>query len=139
MPDYKVTWVIDVDADSPEHAARLALEILRDPDSIATAVTVTDEQGRSVDVDLLNQDRDLRVQALIDRVLAAENEAHKRNASFQYRMDDLIYEHCGTSKKWSSVNNQGMEARVEALFERLGINEATDVIQEALAEPLDDE
>jgi hypothetical protein len=55
MPEYKVAWVIDVAADSPEDVARQALEIMRDPTSIATVLTVTDEQGKSVDFDLLDQ------------------------------------------------------------------------------------
>lgn len=33
--EYQVTWTIDIDADSHEDAARKALEIQRDPDSIA--------------------------------------------------------------------------------------------------------
>jgi hypothetical protein len=132
MPDYKVAWVIEIDADNPQGAARQALAIMRDPASIATVLTVTDDQGNRVDVDLLGQERDLRVQALIDRVLAAERDAKTQNATIQYRMDDLIYDHCGTSKQWSNVNNQGMEAQVEALVERLGVDEATSAIEEAL-------
>ena len=111
MATYKVTWLIDVDADSSHGAARQALEIMRDPTSIATVFTVMDDQGNSVDVDLMEEGRDPRVQALIDRVLAAEEEAGRRNATIQYLMDDLIYDHCGTSKRWSNVNNQGMEAQ----------------------------
>jgi hypothetical protein len=132
MPDYKVAWVIDIDSDSPHGAACQALEIMRDPASTATVLTVTDDQGNRVDVDLLELERDPRVQALIDRVLAAEENARRQNATLQYRMDDLIYDHCGTSKKWSSVNNQSMETQVEALVERLGIEEAATVIEDAL-------
>ncbi len=33
---YRVTWVIDIDADTPREAAEKALEIQRDPQSIAT-------------------------------------------------------------------------------------------------------
>ena len=38
---YKVTWEIDLEADSPEEAARLALEIHRDPESTATCFDVS--------------------------------------------------------------------------------------------------
>ena len=38
---YKVTWEIDLEADSPEEAARLALEIHRDPESIATTFDIS--------------------------------------------------------------------------------------------------
>ena len=41
MPDYRVTWVIDIfDAASPRAAAKHALEIQRDPESTATVFTV---------------------------------------------------------------------------------------------------
>jgi hypothetical protein len=38
---YLVTWQIEVDADSPRDAAKKALEIQRDPTSIATVFNVT--------------------------------------------------------------------------------------------------
>ena len=34
--EYRLTWTIDLDADSPEDAARKALAIHRDPQSLAT-------------------------------------------------------------------------------------------------------
>jgi hypothetical protein len=37
---YLVTWEIDIDADTPEEAARKALAIQRNPDSIATIFDV---------------------------------------------------------------------------------------------------
>lgn len=36
MKRYRVTWAIDIDADTPEDAARKALAIQRNPHSIAT-------------------------------------------------------------------------------------------------------
>ena len=48
----RVTWSIDLDEDTPETAAVVALAIQRDPDSAATAFDVTDEQGKTVRVDL---------------------------------------------------------------------------------------
>ena len=50
--EYRVTWTIDLDADSPEDAARKALAIQRDPDSWATHFTVCDPQGRAHEADL---------------------------------------------------------------------------------------
>lgn len=41
MSEYRVKWEIDIEAESPEEAARIALDIQRDPDSIATAFDVT--------------------------------------------------------------------------------------------------
>jgi len=36
MTEYTVNWTIELSADSPEQAAKMALEIHRDRDSIAT-------------------------------------------------------------------------------------------------------
>jgi hypothetical protein len=49
---YRVTWTIDIDADNPEAAAREALEIQRDPMSIAVSFDVTDKNGNKTTVDL---------------------------------------------------------------------------------------
>ena len=43
--EYRVTWIIDLDAESFEDAARLALEIQRDRESIATHFIVRDHHG----------------------------------------------------------------------------------------------
>jgi hypothetical protein len=42
MAEYLVTWKIEVAADSPEDAALQALEIQRDPESMATVFDVVD-------------------------------------------------------------------------------------------------
>ncbi len=54
MPNYRVVWEIDVEADDPHDAAHQALQIMRDPDSTATVFAVTDDNGNCVDVDLLD-------------------------------------------------------------------------------------
>ena len=60
MPDYRVTWVIDIfDAPSPRAAAKRALEIHRDPESIATIFTVERaEPDRPVrwEIDLMGEE-----------------------------------------------------------------------------------
>lgn len=38
--EYRVMWCIDLEADSPEHAARLAREIQEDPESLANVFRV---------------------------------------------------------------------------------------------------
>ena len=43
--DYSVTWRIELEAKSREDAARQALEIHRDPGSLATSFEVEDENG----------------------------------------------------------------------------------------------
>jgi len=50
--EYRVTWTIDLDAESSEEAAQEALEIQRDPESLATHFTVTDEDGRTKEVEV---------------------------------------------------------------------------------------
>jgi hypothetical protein len=52
MPEYHVIWEIDLDADSPQEAAKKARAIHRDPDSLATVFDVTDEAGHTERVDL---------------------------------------------------------------------------------------
>ena len=43
--EYRVIWEIDIEADSPTKAAQKALEIQRDPQSIATVFTVKEKSG----------------------------------------------------------------------------------------------
>ncbi|MFZ3562687.1 hypothetical protein ACOKM5_42910 [Streptomyces sp. BH097] len=56
MPEYDITWTIDVEADDPIEAARRALAVHphHKPSSWATVVTVTDER----DVHLVDLDPD---------------------------------------------------------------------------------
>lgn len=53
---YRVEWSMEIDADSAEQAARRALEIHRDPASIATVFDVYDEGGDKERIDLLELD-----------------------------------------------------------------------------------
>lgn len=50
-----VEWRIDIDADNAREAAAKALEIQRDPASLATCFTVFDEAGDTFAVDLLEE------------------------------------------------------------------------------------
>jgi hypothetical protein len=43
--EYRVTWEIDVHAKSPREAAREALRIQRDPESIATVFSVRETKS----------------------------------------------------------------------------------------------
>ena len=43
--EYRVTWVIDLDAESFEYAARLAREIQLDEHSLATHFNIADTEG----------------------------------------------------------------------------------------------
>ena len=53
MSEYHVVWAIDIDAESPQEAAKLANEILQEPGNDAVVFTVVDEDGKGVIVDLI--------------------------------------------------------------------------------------
>lgn len=53
--EYRVIWEIDIVASSPREAAKQALEIQRDPESLATVFDILDEDGDSHRVDLLEE------------------------------------------------------------------------------------
>lgn len=46
MTTYAANWTMEIDAESPEEAARKALEIHRDPKSLATCFEVYDKEGQ---------------------------------------------------------------------------------------------
>ena len=56
MPEYRVTWTIDLTADSPLDAAQQALIIQRDPDSWATFFVIFDVEDHKWNVDLDDMD-----------------------------------------------------------------------------------
>ncbi len=53
MPEFTVSWSIDVDAKTPEDAARVAREIMLDEHSMATVFDVADPSGSITRIDLL--------------------------------------------------------------------------------------
>ena len=56
MPEYLVTWKVDIEADSPQEAARMAVAMHRNPESIANYFTVKNkatDKEQNIDVDLL--------------------------------------------------------------------------------------
>ena len=56
--NYRVVWEIDIEANSPEEAARQALEIQRDPGSTAHVFDTWDEGGNHKPVDLSENEND---------------------------------------------------------------------------------
>ena len=58
MPSYLVTWMIDIEADSPTEAALAALAIQRKPDSIALVFKVRDKHARTTTLVDLEPDDD---------------------------------------------------------------------------------
>lgn len=59
MPRYLVSWEIDIEADSPEEAARKAHEFVRKPDTLANVYQVIDSEcsGEPVTIDLAELDQ----------------------------------------------------------------------------------
>lgn len=58
MPQFKLEWTIDIDADTPREAAEKALEIQRRAGSSAVVFNVIDENGEQGRVDLDEDDDD---------------------------------------------------------------------------------
>ena len=56
--EYYVEWAIEVSATTPLKAAQLALEIQRDPSSMAVVFNVFDSDGEKVQIDLLDPEED---------------------------------------------------------------------------------
>lgn len=54
--NYHVNWEIELDAESPVDAARKALAVQRDPQSLASVFVVTDEEGELHHIDLADQE-----------------------------------------------------------------------------------
>ena len=50
--EFRVMWVIDVEAESHVEAAMKAQEAQRDPDTLATMFVVQDRDGRASQIDL---------------------------------------------------------------------------------------
>lgn len=51
MKSYRVVWEIDIEANSPQEAARRAFEVQHDTGTLADHFTVYDEDGNSTEVD----------------------------------------------------------------------------------------
>lgn len=52
IAEYKVVWQIEIDAASPEEAARQAQAIMQDPESLATVFHVWEYSGKRGVLDL---------------------------------------------------------------------------------------
>ena len=74
MPEYRVHWEIDIEAESPIDAAEQALTIHRSPESIATVFDVTDEGGHTERIDL-DEAEDAEACAACRRLLEGEEKA----------------------------------------------------------------
>ena len=52
MAKFRVSWAVDLDADTPEEAAATAQKYQRNIDTTATFFDVQDEQGNITQIDL---------------------------------------------------------------------------------------
>ena len=56
---YRITWEIDIDADTPQEAAKQARNVQLDPESSATVFDVWSEDGQQFHIDLMeNEDNE---------------------------------------------------------------------------------
>lgn len=60
MTEYFVRWTVEIDADSPEEAAKIARGMQLDPKSVATVFNVSTDEGDGAYIDLgqMLQNRD---------------------------------------------------------------------------------
>lgn len=70
-------------------------------------------------------ERDPRLQGLCDR-LGRQAEGDQ---DVQFAEDDLVYDHVGTGKHASAVNNEGIEGQADALAERIGLEFALEELR----------
>ena len=57
---FRITWEIDIESKDPVESARKALEIQRDPSSLATVFDYADEAGRAGRIDLALDGEELK-------------------------------------------------------------------------------
>ena len=90
MRTYSVNWKIDIVAETPEEAAKQALEIHRDLHSTATVFDVYDEQGNYTCVDLLETGENRTDRSAVNRADLIETYMHAKadTAKISYWEDD---------------------------------------------------
>jgi hypothetical protein len=54
MTEFRVTWEIDIEAETPKQAAEQAFAIQQDPETMATVFAMTDPAGVTTEIDLLD-------------------------------------------------------------------------------------
>ena len=91
MPNYCVKWSIDVfDVESPRVAAKKALEIHRDPESIATVFVVETHESDEItliDLNLNTEDPGMKPLTIADMITAG---ASKREAEEAMELFNLL-------------------------------------------------
>jgi hypothetical protein len=93
MRTFSVNWKIDIVAETPEEAAKQALEIHRDPNSTATVFDVYDDQGNCTCVDLLETEENRTDGSAVSRpdLVETHNQAKAHTAKISHWEDDPEY------------------------------------------------
>lgn len=68
--------------------------------------------------------REDRARALVERLEAAQDA--------QDAVDDMIYDHVGTGRRASEINNSGFHGQIAALVRAVGIDEVERLVNEAI-------
>src|SRR5436305_269611 len=104
-----------------------------DPDKEWNSETIEAVAGVLEDVRLHPETRmaqekptpDPQLQAVIDHLIELADEQRE----VQFAVDDLVYDHAGTGKHASAINNGGIENQADALIERIGLQETVQALQ----------
>ena len=82
--NYYVTWSIEVEATSPKVAAEMALEIQRDPESIATVFMVSDENSAVARIDAAKREKS--VEEIIDELVDDAADTCRNDTGYLYHI-----------------------------------------------------
>ena len=108
MKKYTVTWAIDIDAYTPEHAAEKAKEIMLDSNSTANVFYVeSEEDDKRYDIDLDSQEYlEKKIKDLANDIYGLECSDDflfsNRNGNKE-RYDALVKEHSEVCKKLAAL------------------------------------
>jgi hypothetical protein len=79
-------------------------------------------------------ERDAGLEAVVDKLLGLA----EANEEVQFAIDDLVYEHVGTGKHASDINNRGISGQVDTLLEHLGLEDTLTQLNGVVADFTDD-
>ena len=111
--NYHVMWEIDIDAETPEAAAREAFKCMQDPQTTATVFDVFDEDGTPTRIDLAES----------DPVVKAEQEYLVILLYPEYMTDNYGQETYNASAFASSVAEAIASVRDSAVYENGGYDD----------------
>jgi hypothetical protein len=97
---------------------------LSEPHTIAVPAEIADSEADQYEnaVQWYNeqaQQRDPRLDAIVEKLFKLAESSEE----VQFAVDDLVYDHIGTGKHASSINNQGFSGQADALVERMGLED----------------